>query len=679
MRSRLLALVLAAVLLVSFCPAAAAQSAAADTSQQNAPAPDTSGYSVYPGMAAYMAQSPACSPIDLSQGAFAYRYLDILEYSQVTHINVMALSVQALDDNQYITVFLADNRSGEILSACRFYAKAEDLTGLTPNAVVSLYPQQSLTVGPGQTLMFGQAGDTLAWGYVPQDESACHDLKGCWKNSSLSQSMDGAILCIDVRTAEKPGLAPWEQELKQAFQGKKLSILGDSICAFWGVSNSLQVNNTLANNRGWYGNPQLLTSHEETWWAQMESRYSLELLVNNSWCSSSVTTLHNGVGEASYGWNTRPENLHDNTLDNNPGGLPINPDIIAIYMGFNDLRGEVSCQEEITDAQWAKIEAEGYIPPTASDFQLSYALMVCKARRAYPNAQIYLFTHPAGSYLERRQSYNLAIKAIAEHYGCHVVDLYNSPISNYRCFSFDSVHPTAAGMAVMADLFAQELARVNLGRTPQPLPGTPNTPGGSDYTGLAKDASGNYYYFVDGKIDTSFTGLVDNAAGRWYVLRGQVQMRYDGLIEFEGVKYLIKAGHVNTAFTGISKQQGVYYYFTQGVNDLAFEGLVYCNGMKVYAQNGQVNFNKTAVVASQGELLLVKYGIWRNTYKGLARLDSGQWVFMRGGAFDESYTGVAKLNANWVYVAAGYVDSLYCGTVTVNSVDYTVKYGVVQF
>ena len=197
--------------------------------------------------------------------------------------------------------------------------------------------------------------------------------------------------------------------------------------------------------------------------------------------------------------------------------------------------------------------------------------------------------------------------------------------------------------------------------------------------GLAKGDDGNYYYYIDNEVQWDYTGLIANSAGNWYILNGQAQLSYDGLITFEGTKYLIKAGHVDTAFTGITKQEGVYYYFGQGVNDLEFEGLVYCNGMKAYVQDGEVNFNKTGIVEDEGKLVYVKYGIWRNTFKGLARTDDGKWIYMANGTFDATYTGVAKLNANWVYVENGYVSSTFSGTVTVNGVDYTVKYGVVQF
>ncbi len=196
--------------------------------------------------------------------------------------------------------------------------------------------------------------------------------------------------------------------------------------------------------------------------------------------------------------------------------------------------------------------------------------------------------------------------------------------------------------------------------------------------GLQKGDDGEYYYYVDGKVASGYTGLVENAAGRWYIKNGHAELRYDGLITCEGTKYLIKAGRVNTGFTGISKQEGAYCYFTAGVYDLEFEGLVLCNGMKAYVENGQVNFNKTGIVEDAGQQVYVKYGIWRNTFKGLARDGDGNWHYFTDGVFDASYTGVAKLNALWVYVQDGHVNFHYTGVCHVDGVDYAVKYGVVQ-
>ncbi len=198
------------------------------------------------------------------------------------------------------------------------------------------------------------------------------------------------------------------------------------------------------------------------------------------------------------------------------------------------------------------------------------------------------------------------------------------------------------------------------------------------YNGFVADGSGNYDYYIQGVLQSDFTGLVDNSAGSWYVENGKVVMTRDGIATVEGVKYRLKGGSVQTGFTGIAKEEGVYYYFTEGVNDLAFEGLVLCNGMEAYVEAGEVNFNKTGIVEKNGELVYVKYGIWRDTFQGLARREDGNWFYFTNGVFDSTYTGVAKLNSLWVYVEEGCVNFKFSGSCNVNGVDYIVKYGVVQ-
>ncbi len=202
----------------------------------------------------------------------------------------------------------------------------------------------------------------------------------------------------------------------------------------------------------------------------------------------------------------------------------------------------------------------------------------------------------------------------------------------------------------------------------------------AEKSGLLKAEDGNYYYYVDGAVATGFTGLVDNAAGRWYISNGMAQLSFDGVIQAEGTRYLIKGGRVNTAYTGLIRQDGgIWLYFANGVQDMQYVGLVTRAGMQGYVEKGQVNFNKTAVVDEGGTLKYVKYGIWRNSFKGLARTEDGRWIYMAQGKFDPSYTGVAKLNANWVYVEQGVVNFQFSGSVEVNGAAYTVKYGVVQF
>ncbi len=218
-------------------------------------------------------------------------------------------------------------------------------------------------------------------------------------------------------------------------------------------------------------------------------------------------------------------------------------------------------------------------------------------------------------------------------------------------------------------------------------------------SGIHKAEDGNFYYYVDGKVAINFTGLADNAAGSWYILNGQVQTSYDGLITYEGTKYDIKAGMVSS-YDGLKKMEGVWLYFDGGVNDVAFEGLSVKNGMACYVQNGEINFNKTDIIDDNGVLKYVKYGIFRNTLDGLVKGSDGVWRYVEDGVFTGTYEGLAKNAAGWWYIKDSLVDTTftglgrnhvgqwyvkwgqpqvsYTGTVTFDGVTYSIKNGLVQ-
>lgn len=152
----------------------------------------------------------------------------------------------------------------------------------------------------------------------------------------------------------------------------------------------------------------------------------MNVLVNNSYSGDKVTAL----GQ------TRCEELHDDTGTN----AGTNPDIIAVYLGINDF---------ITNVD-------------KDTFNNGYDTMIGKIVAKYSSAEIYLFTLlPNGAYTRSESElieFNNIIKAIAEKYGCNVVDLYaNSGITteNMSSYSNDTnyVHPNTLGMDKMTDCF----------------------------------------------------------------------------------------------------------------------------------------------------------------------------------------------------------------------------------
>ncbi len=417
---------------------------------------------VIPGMAEFMESKTTFSDVVLSGSSFFYTNMEMFENTTIHHINVFANRVSEIDENQYMTVHVIDNKTAAIKSTHHFYAEKAELTSLTPKKIISLYSKEEVKVGKGETLSFSHDDDPLIWGYQDGHGNPSN-LKGFYCDSGFNRISGEHVLCIDVYTTAAPTLSPEDLALKNALQGKKLSILGDSISTFIGWSNSTEVNDTLGSNEIYYGKDNNTTmSVDDTWWKQTVDKYGMEILVNNSWSGSSVTNKRNQYGLNSYGWNIRPGNLHDNTLSDNPNGAAINPDIIAVYMGTNDLMDDVKCNEELDKLNndfFEKIEAEGFVPTATANFEEACALMIYKVHKNYPNAEIFCFNNPimrTGN-AANRQKYNAVFEQIADRYGCHIVDLYSSDISNYGLYASDGVHPNARGMDIMTEAFAESL------------------------------------------------------------------------------------------------------------------------------------------------------------------------------------------------------------------------------
>ncbi len=237
--------------------------------------------------------------------------------------------------------------------------------------------------------------------------------------------------------------------LQAVLKDKKISFLGDSITTYEGVSNGTEINDTLGENLVYYRKEDMQQTH--TWWQRIADRYGMEVLVNNAWSGSTVSSV---CGEQSAGWNTRAVNLHDNTLADNPEKQPVNPDIIVVYLGINDYGRGVQCTGAFDGAFWTKVQAEGYSPVT---FDEAYAVMIYRIKQAYPQADVFVCNIPksACGEGEELEQYNAAIARIGSWYGCTLVDFYTSKMSEkYARYTKEGLHPNRRGMRVMADCIA---------------------------------------------------------------------------------------------------------------------------------------------------------------------------------------------------------------------------------
>ena len=233
--------------------------------------------------------------------------------------------------------------------------------------------------------------------------------------------------------------------------GKKLSILGDSISTFTGVSNDTNANATIGDNEVFYYKQMTM---DDTWWKQAADAADMSILVNNSWAGSNVAT--NYGNETKGGCTARAENLHDVN--------GVTPDIIAVYMGINDCGcltdlGEFDSVSDVWDGTQ-------YVGDTEK-FATAYATMVHKLTTKYDAAEVFLFTLPRNNYLWQgtkeqynalQDKYNKMIYKIADVFGCQVVDVAASVGEDYSAYLLnDGIHPNAKGMDIITAAFETAL------------------------------------------------------------------------------------------------------------------------------------------------------------------------------------------------------------------------------
>ena len=202
-------------------------------------------------------------------------------------------------------------------------------------------------------------------------------------------------------------------------KGKKLSILGDSVSTYRGVSNDRNANHTIWGNRCYYDDP---FPKEKTYWYLVMQEFGMELCVNNSWSGGNLSGRDieaAGVNRVNY-------------LSRDDGA---EPDFIIVFMGLNDLGRMVD------------------IDVFASDYERT--LLTIKEK--HPNADVCCINMPnrAPEVKERTMLFNEvianAVKAAGDNF--FVCDLFSSRLCNddYYNNTLDGLHPDEDGMRMIAE------------------------------------------------------------------------------------------------------------------------------------------------------------------------------------------------------------------------------------
>ena len=248
--------------------------------------------------------------------------------------------------------------------------------------------------------------------------------------------------------------------VSEAFAGKKISILGDSISTYQNYSSGVAAdttNSTIRNNIVWKGyNSNNSTyggsSVDSTWWMRTINAIGADLLVNNA---NSGESVFNAMKD-------RCTQLHDDTGDN----AGETPDIIFVYLGTNDNMRVMGNASSLTMADIkTKADSPNY---EANNLAMAYAVMLYRIQEAYPDAEIYCLTNLERSDMDvsfTRATSQVIRDVVALFDGVHLVDIcteteVNRDNPDYVTYmpkdpdNGKSLHPGVEGM--------KEIARVLL-------------------------------------------------------------------------------------------------------------------------------------------------------------------------------------------------------------------------
>lgn len=166
----------------------------------------------------------------------------------------------------------------------------------------------------------------------------------------------------------------------------------------------------------------------KTWWNIALNQAKLNLLMNNSYSGSYVSQ-----GDMYGASEQRIALLSKDNID---------PDVVVIYMGTNDLTHNIKLTK----------------------FETMYTKMIERIKTIYDDVMIFVVTMPFNKYSTSfnapRNEMNNAIINIATTYGLFVIDLVPLiTFDNAYDYMYAGAHPNAAGMKVIGDEVGKHLKR----------------------------------------------------------------------------------------------------------------------------------------------------------------------------------------------------------------------------
>ena len=241
------------------------------------------------------------------------------------------------------------------------------------------------------------------------------------------------------------------------------------------------------------------------------------------------------------------------------------------------------------------------------------------------------------------------------------------------------------------------------------------------YRRLRRGDDGKRYYYVDGKLDTEFEGIIRHGSNDFYIKNGtvatdinglhfvtegyeegtseeklfsntfcffkdgQVDEDFEGLTEYDGAKFYVKDGEVVTDMNGLYLVSGTddetttddkFYFFSNGQIQSEYKGLALYDNEWFYLENGYLDTNTNGIVEHDGGKFIVAVGRIAKEANGLWQDPKDKkWYFAANGQIQTQHTGVAGYDGKLFYVIKGELATDYKGTIKYKGVVYEVING----
>lgn len=419
-----------------------------------------------------------------------------LNTSSLSGTRLISMSVPVLkvtnpdaDGNYVLTLFVVGNTNEGLKTTRR--TVAVKLNGeahhLTANSAVNRWlkldlSDLNLTLAADETVAYFSGSDSIIPAYISGSTSAPVVLMrnefpqglGFFNKAgtgSLTFSDNSNIVVdfemvrsYDSRTAYEAELAEaaeleaMKAAVAQRYGGKNLSILGDSISTYAGVSNNTALNGTIGSNAVFYqegsGGHQNVSDASKTYWGRLLTDTGMNLCVNNSWSGSRV---YGAAGTGSGNMLSRATQLHRTANGTEP-------DLILVYMGINDLhndsdvpfgdlyailsdesdtrsdREKIAAWFSAVQAQAATAGASVSQGSTYTTFEQAYALSLSAIAERYPNADVFCITFAPNAdsrcTQKKLNEYGRCVRALAEYFGFGIVDQSEGVVGFENCLSY---------------------------------------------------------------------------------------------------------------------------------------------------------------------------------------------------------------------------------------------------